>query len=344
MNKETIILEKDYDEKRCELNLLNTIYFIWLEKDERKNFRKSHIYVLLNFKNYLKRNYKNIYELCVDHIDNRIKNYYLSRKYLKKWIIKYINKKDPVNTEDLELNIIDNNKYYINYIDFEERKRYLFSENDFKKIVTSSLQNSYEYDIDPEPMSIKNPYTNKEFTKTELRMFNNSVRDMPIIWNMFVDSGFDIKTFKEKYYFRLLEICIPNYVYKLGDLDIVDYLIDIFEYSSIDYCKKCILDRIEIRSRKVTSALVNWINYLKLNFIIFEKTIDDLNRIYSKKSCCHNIDNYYKNITEKDILNFSLDFTKPLFSVGYKTREDKKLYWKRRKEKSLKFRIKLLKS
>lgn len=337
MNKNNLILE-DYDEKRCEIHLLNSIYLLWLESDDFENFEQSPIHILLLFKSYMLNNHKNVYVLCIDYIDNRIRSYYLFRKYTKKWLIKYINNKEPVNTEDLELNTIYDNKYYINYIDFTERKRYLFSENDFKKMVTSSLQNSYEYDIDPDPIPIRNPYTNKKFTKTELRMFNNSVRDMPIVWSMFVDSDFDIIKFKYKYYSRLLDICIPNYVDKLGDLDIIDYLIDIFIYSNTDYCTKCIIDKRDIRSRSVNNALISWIKYLKLNVSISTKSIDNLQKIYNKTSCFHIIKNNKNNVRDISYNMLDLDFTKPLFCVGYKTKEDKKMYWKRKIEQMRRMR------
>lgn len=331
-----IILGDTDDEKRYEINLLNTIYLYWIHNYNIYNDYKSPIFILLLFKKYIMNYNRNIYDLCIDHFDKRIRHYYLCHRFIKKWITKFINAKESVNTEDLELNPIDAlNKYYINYIDFKERKRYLFSENDFRKIVINSLQNSYEYDIDPDPINIRNPYTNKDFTKTELRALNNSVKDMPIVWNMFVDSDFDIVKLKYKYYSSLLEICIPNYVDKLGDLDIVDYLIDIFIYSNTVYCNKCIIERKGIRSRKVKNALINWIKYLKLNHTMSIKSIEDLNNIYSKISCFHiNLLNNY-NLSNNDLIR-GLDFTKPLFCVGYTTKEDKKLYWKRKREKNKK--------
>lgn len=335
-----IILQDEKDEKRYEIHLLNSIYLYWIHNFINKDYiySISPILILILFKKYIMNYNRNIYLLSIDHIDKRIRYYYLSSKFLKKWITKYVNKKEPVNTEDLQLNVIDilSNINYINYIDFSERKRYLFTENDFRKIVISSFHNSYEYDIDPDPINIRNPYTNKEFTKTELRSFNNNIRDMPIVWNMFVDSDFDTVKLKYKYYTPLLEICIPNYVDKLGDLDIVDYLIDIFIYSNIIYCERCMIERRNIRLRKVKNSIINWIRYLKLNQVMSNKSIEDLKNIYSKISCFHiNPVNPYSLPFNNFLLN-TLDFTKPLFCVGYTTKEDKKLYWKRMREKNRK--------
>jgi hypothetical protein len=327
------------DYKNTELLLLKNIYNIWIINNPNiiKNNNKFFL-----FKDFILKTYKNCDKL-IKYIDIQIRYNYLLKKYFKKWITIHINKKRPLNIQDLQFNIIDPKNYYINYIDYIERRRYLFSEYDFKKLVSSYLHNSYEYDIEPDPLPIKNPYTNKVFTKTELRMFNNSVRDMPISWIMFYDCDFDIEKLKLKYYENLLELCIPNYVDKLNDLDIIDYIIDIFIYSNDLYCGRCILEKKDINTLKVRKALIKWIFFLKLKTDIPQREIENIRNIYGKNTCYHNknISNNILNIL--NIFEITLDFSKPLFCEGYKLKQDRKNYFKRIKEKILRNRFKIKK-
>jgi hypothetical protein len=235
------------------------------------------------------------------------------KKYTKKWITYHINKKESINIRDLEFNPINNDHYYINYIDYVERKRYLFSENDFRKIVISCLHNSYEYDIDPDPIPIKNPYTNHILTKTELRMFHNSIRYMPISWMMFVDCGFDLVKLKSKYYINLLDLCIPNYVDKLNDLDIIDYIIDIFMYLNEPYCNRCLIKKRDIRSTTVRNMLIEWIRYLKLDMIMSNRLIVNIKKKYNIQ-CIYCFPQSNEIIENKFVIQ--VDITKPLFCVG----------------------------
>lgn len=295
------------DDDNPAIYLLNSIYIVWECKENNKKNK------LMFFKDYILKNHN--YDILINFIDKSIRYTYLLKKYSKKWVTYYINKKDPINIRDLEFNPINNDNYYINYIDYVERKRYLFSENDFRKIVISCLHNSYEYDIDPDPINIKNPYNNHKLTKTELRMFNNSIRDMPISWIMFVDSDFDIFKLKSKYYINLLELCIPNYVDKLNDLDIIDYILDIFTYLNESYCNKCLISKRDIHSKSIKNALIEWIRYLKLDINMSNKVIENIKNKY-KVDCiyCFPQSNNLKNIENKFILQ--VDITKPLFFMG----------------------------
>ena len=322
----------EFDEKKSDLNNLNFLYLVWIENEKSSRQVKSTTSVrnLILFKKHLKEISDSLYFFYSDYINSRIRLYYLIQKYSKKWLTYFINRKDPINDTDLELNDIDVNKYYINYIDYKEHKRYLFSEKDFCKIVNTCLQNSYEFDIDPSPMTIKNPYTNSEFSKSELRSLHNKVRDMPILWLMFVDSDYDIIKFKCKYYSHLLELCIPNYVEKLGDEDIIDYLLDIFrELNITDYCGKCLLSKEILKDRKVKKSIIGWIRYLKLNIPFHHICINNLNLIYQKISCiCSEFDCNHK--IRLDFIK-GIDFNRSLFSPGYKGRTDKSDYWEKKK-------------
>ncbi len=318
------------------ITLSNYIYAIW-ESNLKDKITPITKFIL--FKKYLRDDHNNLlYHLVNDYIDTKIRLQYITEKYCKKWLCYFINKKDPVNDTDLELNNINPEKFYINYIDYKERKRYLFNENDFRKISTICLQNSYEFDIDPCPIKIKNPYTNKEFSKTELRYFNSKIRDMPLVWSMFVDSDYDILTLKYKYHSYLLDMCIPNYVEKLNEEDIIDYLLDIFLNERITYCSKCLLSKKYLRNIKVKNALIGWIKYLKLGNQFLYRHRLNLEKIFQKFLCaCVSSSKYIENFNNKILL----DLTKPFFSVGYKdAKEEKRQYRKRRKETDMKRRYK----
>jgi len=359
MNR-NLILDEDTVENKLELVMLNFIYFTWIEKEKiLRNLVPllcdTPIKNLLLFTIFIKNTSNSLYFLCLDHIHSRSRKYYLIQKYTKKWLNFYINKKEPVNNTDVELNDIDLNnpkKYYINHIDYKEHKRYLFSQNDFCKIIKTCLENSYDYDIEPSPMNIKNPYTNKEFSKTELRSFNTKVRDMPILWIMFVDSDYDLVKFKYKYYDYLLELCIPNYVDKLEDQDIIDYIMDIFFHYNKRYCSKCLLSKKYIKEKKVKNCTIDWLRYLKLNKSFQLKHITYLGSIYGKFSCScrrvnhihnnnnnnnnNNIHNNNNNNNNEYDFTIGINFTQPLFTIGYKGENDKSEYWMKKKIKERK--------
>jgi hypothetical protein len=356
MNRNLILDEEDTVEHCLELKMLNFIYLSWMEKE--KILRDliplscdTPIKNIVLFTIYIKNISNNLYYLCLDHIHDRSRKYYLMQKYTKKWLNFYINKKESVNNTDLELNYIDLNdpqKYYINHIDYKEHKRYLFSQRDFCKIIKTCLENSYEYDIEPLPINIKNPYTNKEFSKTELRNFNSKSRDMPILWIMFVDSDYDLVKFKHKYYDYLLELCIPNYVDKLEDQDMIDYIIDIFLHNNKKYCTKCLLYRKCIRDKKVKNCVTNWIRYLKLNKYFQLKYMTYLSLLYGKFLCsCTRVikdekeDKEDKDNKEDKDFTIGIDFTQPLFTIGYKGCDDKSEYWIKKKMIERKKRYKL---
>jgi hypothetical protein len=301
--------------------LFKNIYNTWLLSSS-SSYNISLIKHNLMFRKFLYNQYRFItcFDIFINKVDTNTRIIYLSQKYSNKWLKKYINTKSHINTTDLELNEIDEkneSKIYINYIDYKERKRYIFTSNDFKKIVRTNLEHSYMYDIIPEPVSIKNPYTNKEFTKTELRMFNSILLDMPLSWNMYVDCNYNLLDFKYKYYDYLLPLCIPSYVDQLDDDDIIYYLNQIFNHGSIDFCTKCIYSLEHIRTKKVKDILIDWIRYIKLGTAL-DSTIKKLRHIYGRQYCIHtnnNNTNHTNNNTNEFVLN--LDFSKDLFCIGY---------------------------
>jgi hypothetical protein len=100
-------------------------YKKWIddEKNEKIEYNKtiSPIIILCMFKKYLNANSHSLLisnSLLIyfnEYIDKKSRYCYLSSKYKNKWLYIYINKKEPTNPYDLELNPINPLKYYINH-------------------------------------------------------------------------------------------------------------------------------------------------------------------------------------------------------------------------------------
>lgn len=257
---------------------------------------------------------------CVDLIDEYLRIIFLLKKYSKRFILFFINKKEPINNTDLELNIIDTSKTYtINYIDYDEKKRFLFTLKDFKKLIKNNLEHSYNFDMIPQPIPIKNPYTNKQFTKKELSYFNSILYDMPIVWYMFVESDYSLSKLKSKYFLYLSEKCISSFVDQMEDNDAIFYLKNILSYFDINYCKKCIREKKHIRTNKIKNIITEWILSLKFNKFLNMDYCDKLSEIYSIQSCDHRPKLYVKR---QNPFILTIDISKPLFCTGYHTDED----------------------
>lgn len=295
-------------------------------------------------------------------LNNVIRVVYLSKKYSNRWLSYYINKKDSINTSDLELNSIDPKdiNQYINYIDYEQKQHYLFSVTDFTNLIHTNLENCNPYDIEPQPLSIKNPYTNKVFTKNELIEINKkycSRANIPLIWHMFINNYYDIDNFKTTHYDYLLNICIPSFIDKLEESDIRFYLLDIFQFlENNNYCKDCISEKKSFRSKSIRKILIYWLETLKLGKNIDKSKLDELFKIYSLDCSIHNLIEkcispvhkkrcdesklVIKYIDESVDSNeiFYMNFMNPfVFSMGSYTKEDKRkdrrLYKDKRREK-----------
>lgn len=357
----------DPNEKKNDINDINNIdqrvffllynYIRWLEI-EKNSLLSSFIRILCLFKKYL---YKNKNTLLISdsllnyfdqYINNKARYFNLISKYGRRWLSKYINKKEPINLYDLELNPINSSKYYINYIDYKERKRYMFTINDFKKLSCSSLEHSCNYDLIPDPIPIKNPYNNKEFTVTELDIINKNLYDMPFIWNMFVECNYNIKTLKEKYHYHLLPLCIPSFVDQFNDIDSIEYIQDICEVFDINHCSKCLMtERVSLRCQEVKNSLIEWVKSTTFHTRMPKKNVDTIKNIYGTLYCHHNRPRVIcrikiNNIPSVSNSNFvlNIDFTLPLFCVGYKNKNERKIYIKetrrKYKEKEIKNRMK----
>ncbi len=297
-----------------------------------------------------------------------VRRIYLSKKYSKKWLAFHINKKQPINTSDLELNSIDStSNNYINYIDYDRRKHYLFSINDFTSLIHTNLENCYTYDIVPLPLEMKNPYTNKPFTKDELIDLNrqySSMTSIPLIWHMFINCYYDLDRFKAVHNDYLLEKCIPSFVDKLEDGDIRFYLCDILQFLKDEkkpYCIQCMGEKKYFRSKRVRKLLIYWVKTLKEGSDVEKSIVEDIFKIYDVNCSVHNLiekcispvhkkkcDTTNQTVKTIDIpiidsKPFYIDFSYPLvFSMGTYTPENRRRYKdKRRKKMKLKKRGKV---
>ena len=157
---------------------------------------------------------------------------------------------------------------------------------------------------------------------------------------MFTDSDFDIVTIKYKYYSYLLELCIPSYIEKIDESDIVDYIIDICINHNIQYCYRCISEKNNIKTRIVKNALIGWIRNLKLGKHFSDSHIDNIRNIYEKYNCFHNYKDRDCPPDDNKENDLSIDLSKSLFCVGYYDKnEEKRNYRNKIRVKKMKERF-----
>lgn len=123
-----------------------------------------------------------------------------------------------INDIDLLLNDIDelngNEKVQL----YENGKKYIFSQSDIKSIFTNSLHESS--DGWPLPKNPKNPYTNLDFSKEQLKKLSNSVNDKPFIMSMYQEYDFDIDKMKSYHINYFKRKAIEDEFKNLSDVDI----------------------------------------------------------------------------------------------------------------------------
>lgn len=223
---------------------------------------------MIDFKKYLMNNKfigENVRNESIKCVDEVLRRAFLSYKYVKLWLEHCIKRKVVINDFDLELNEINENKKdVIVYLDLRERRKYLFSQKDFKKLIITNLEHSYIFDHMPQPLPIKNPYTNREFNKFELIDIDNMLVDSPLIWKLYRDCKYNLERFKIVNYNYLLISSVGSYVDQLEKEDLVFYIEDIFiYYNYTQYCKKCVSYTNNLRNRNLRDILMNWFLFQK---------------------------------------------------------------------------------
>ena len=260
------------------------IFKVW-KRGQRNNIKTLNYYIT-GFRKYLVGN-KFINDTTRRELYERLNavayKAYLSYKYGKLWFINCIKNKEAVNEFDLELNnISDSTKDVIVYLDMVNRRKYLFSQKDFKKIIKSRLENSYVYDHIPEPLVITNPYTNREIGRLELMAIDEMLIDSPLIWKLYKDSYYDMEHFRTIHNTYLLNVSVVSYVDQMEDIDIIFYINDIFLYYDIgNYCKECINNNVGFDKKELKDIIIQWLLSKKLLDVFTRSSLAKLCKMFS---------------------------------------------------------------
>jgi hypothetical protein len=248
--------------------------------------------------------------LTFDYLDSITKIHILKKKYYNKWLLAYINNKQCTNTHDFELNLISDHKSNIVYLDIHNKRKYVFTEKDFKKMVKTNLEHSYVYDAVPDPIPIKNPYTNELFTNTSLIEINNKLTLMPLIWHMYRETNYNMARFKQTFVGYLLVACIPSFIDQLENDDISFYLEDMFNFfEDIMYCSKCVQECRHFRSKIVRTALIKWIYSLKIYPSFKIEDLHLVKDVYKIPCVLHSIKSRLSKPINKFTLEYNIQFT-----------------------------------
>jgi hypothetical protein len=285
------------------------IFLLWKSQIRTVKSMNSHI---VDFKRYLINN-KFIGDTVRNELNNRVdeilRKAFLSYKYGKLWLVNCIKRTKSVNDFDLELGEIDENKKdVIVYIDIGVRRKYLFSQKDFRRMIKSNLENSYVFDHLPQPLPIKNPYTNREFSKLDLIEIDSMLIDSPLIWNMYRDCKYNLERFKLINYNYLMVCSAGSYVDQLEKEDLVFYIEDIFMfYNIVKYCEKCVEDIGELKNRQLRSILMNWFLFQRRLGIFTQDELNLLCEMFKMNCLKHKKEEATVTYFDSSIIN--IEFT-----------------------------------
>jgi hypothetical protein len=139
--------------------------------------------------------------------------YYNNLKKLAKQI--KFNKMTINNNFDLSLYPIQNTKHILKFMLIENNVKYEFKLGDLICIINNSLLDKIEHFYsDPKP--IRNPYTNIEFSKHNLYniyfAIKNSTFIMPVLFQLFLLSDFNIITFNNNNESIIRDMLIKKYI------------------------------------------------------------------------------------------------------------------------------------
>lgn len=231
---------------------------------------KHYLNIINNY--YNNKNYFKLYKFIRNYItNNEFINNYKKKNIIKiykynKVLIKFLNniklnKNKPINEYSLFLDLYSNilNKNNIKIVD-ENNKSYLFTKNELINIFKFSLLNQIE--LFPDPKIPKNPWTNKNFTLTQIiQIYNNiSVNFLPLCIILFKNSQFNINEFRFRNLSYLKYQAVYSYVNNMSDKLFDEYL----------------------------DEFLNFYNYNKYTYNNFNS------KIHTCKCCIKNIKNYIK--------------------------------------------------
>lgn len=204
------------------------------QHDSFKQYLKYKFFILKNFILYDKSNV-----ILIENILNvfgKVQQLYLALLRFKH--ISLMKSKQYLTTQiDLNFNDLCNipNKHKINII--HHHTKYQFYIIDLIRIINSSL--SYEYELFPEPKSIKNPWNNEPFLSSDLYniyfFIKNSNINMPLLFLRYFQCNFCLKQFENNNQLIIVNYNIEN-CHNLDDLCKYRYLCRMLSFYNNNPC------------------------------------------------------------------------------------------------------------
>jgi hypothetical protein len=192
---------------------------------------------------------------------------YLQTRYGFRWLDKARKRREYLNQYDLALAEIPRNASGNIYLfSHREGRFWVFTQKDMHKIIDMNLAHSDMYTPRPEPLPLKNPYTNIPFTMEELRVIDRQLHYKPLIWRIYKESGYDIAEMLKNHPRYLNLLCIPDYVHHMDEQEWWYNLEDAFEILQVHtICRTCINEAIERHDPIYQSTMIQWIKHLYLS-------------------------------------------------------------------------------
>ena len=178
------------------------------------------------------------------------KNYFAFSKLVSQY--KWKNAKIMMDT-DLCLNTIDLKEKNVICV-FHQENHYLFTVSDLINIFTTAL--SYSPNLFSSPLTVKNPYNNLPFSKSNLYniYFTIFFKCIPIpeIIQKFFQSNFDLDLFEKKNQILIRECAILNYLNNITDKEFVSETKNMLESYNERHYKKIEIDNDFPNERLIT--------------------------------------------------------------------------------------------
>ncbi len=147
----------------------------------------------------------------------RLRN--LCRKFIYNVRKSILDNHKSINDIDLLLNNIDELDGSEKVLLYENGRKYTFSQSDVKSIFMNSLHESS--DGWPLPKIPKNPYTNLDFSKEQLKRLSHAVDDRPFVMSMFMEYDYNIDRMKSYHINYFKRKAVEDEYRSLNDHDIL---------------------------------------------------------------------------------------------------------------------------
>jgi hypothetical protein len=259
-----------------------------------KFISSSNEYIINHYLNQLSLNYNCLHFKKINDIIDEINNNPFINKNLKDKIFKeyklnialkhfvdmcyhktFFLNKPPANDTLLSLEAIDDidKDQLINL--YIEKKHYVFSLDELVSVFNEALE--MRDDVIPDPVTPKNPYTNKKFNPFHLSYIYEKLRikliklnkEIPINLYLYKKCQFNVNLFYKKYKTYFIELSCKNYVLDHTEEEFEDLLDNfLFDYElENQICLKC-LKEIDDYKLVMTNILAEYVyenNFFKKN-------------------------------------------------------------------------------